>query len=293
MTAEYDVYITPSLAEHIYLLQYPIRSREQPYNDRNGARPTEMRIKPRAGFLEMDVDMNTAANFNKHQGLVWGEAMRKAQASGVSTFGAAAGFAPAPVTRAGRGRGGEIPPDQTVEANLARFNDSVNKGYVFHKQTLGGQIVKDESGLQPNYMLGAFRGKELHLTKVTGVVQMRPQFHHLDAAVHAETARTRQDADDASGPRPAAQARAMTQTFKDSRDADDTEAMKAKNLLQVAQEEPWTKLEYYDEDVRASLRTDCICRSLTAFYRKTNRLRHIMKGCLSLSRTVFPSSSLP
>jgi len=160
--AEYDVYITPGLAEQIYLLQYPIRNREQPYNERNGARPMEMRIKPEAGFVEMDIGMNTSANFNKYQGLVWGEAMRKAQAGGNSTFGAAAGFAPGTSTKGGRGnaqRGGDNLPEQSIDANLARFNDAVNKNYVFQKQTLGGQIIQDEAG-NPNYMLGAFRGSE-------------------------------------------------------------------------------------------------------------------------------------
>lgn len=159
VTAEYDVFITPDLAEKIYLLQYPIRNREQPYNDRHGAMPTEMRIKPGAGFMEMDVEMNASVNFNKRQGLVWGDAMRKAQAAGVSTFGAAAGFAPVPVPR-GRGagsRGGEA-QEQSMDSSLARFQDAVNRGNVFRKQTLGGQIVKDETGLQPNYMLGAFVG---------------------------------------------------------------------------------------------------------------------------------------
>lgn len=162
MLAEYDVYITPGLAEQIYLLQYPIRNREQPYNERNGARPMEMRIKPEAGFVEMDIGMNTSANFNKYQGLVWGEAMRKAQTVGNSTFGAAAGFAPGTVPKGGRGtaqRGGDALPEQSIDANLARFSDAVNKNYVFQKQTLGGQIIQDETG-NPNYMLGAFRGSE-------------------------------------------------------------------------------------------------------------------------------------
>lgn len=78
---------------------------------------------------------------------------------------------------------------------------------------------------------------------------MRPQFHHLDAATHMESIRNRQlDAEDGA-PRPQAQARAMTQTFKDTRDGDDSAVLRAKNLLQLAQEEPWTRLYYYDEDV--------------------------------------------
>lgn len=242
VTAEYDVFITPSLAEQIYLLQFPIRSRDQPYNERNASKPVEMRMKPDSGFLEMDIDMSTHTNFNKRQGLVWGEAMRKAQASGVSTFGAAAGFGPGTVRSARPGRGGE--GENSLDENLNRFKNAVDKNYVFHKQTLGGQILREEDGA-PNYMLGSFRGKELHLTRVDGIVQMRPQFHHVDAVTHVEKGGTAREAEDA---RPPPQARGLVQSYKDNRDTEDPSAAKAKNLMQLALEEPWTKIQYHDED---------------------------------------------
>lgn len=165
--AEYNVYITPRQLEQIYLLQYPNRSRSQAYNDRNGARPTDFRLKPQAGFVEMDIGMNPTANFNKFQSLVWGEAMRKArQQNGGkdATFGAAAGFA---AGKTGKGRGGRegtgaANGDMSVEQGLARFQEAVGREQVFAKQTLGGQILQDETG-NPNYMLGAFRGGEFFL----------------------------------------------------------------------------------------------------------------------------------
>ncbi|KAL1311188.1 hypothetical protein AAFC00_001383 [Neodothiora populina] len=248
VTAEYDVYVTPASAEQMYLLQYPVRARHQPYNERHGARPTEMRIKPQAGFIEMDVQLNTSANFNKFQGLVWGDAMRKAQAAGNATYGAAAGFAPAGAPK-GRGRGaggvgGEASSMEAIDSNLSRFNDSLNRNIVYTKQTLGGQIVQDETG-NPNYMLGAFRGNELHLTRLDGIVQMRPQFHNVDAVVHQETAARRSEAADERKP---AQAMALAQTYKDNRDIDNLEGLRAKNLLLLAQEEKWTKFNYFDED---------------------------------------------
>ena len=247
VTAEYDVYVTPASAEQMYLLQYPIRRRDQPYNERNGARPMEMRIKPQAGFIEMDIGMNTSANFNKYQGLVWGEAMRKSQAAGNTTFGAAAGFAPTGPSKA-RGRGAaEVANGDSIDSNLTRFNDAVNRNLVHQKQTLGGQIVLDETG-NPNYMLGAFRGSELHLTRLDGVVQMRPQFHHVDAVTHLETAARRSEAAEDRKP---AQALALAQTYKDSRDVTDLEELRAKNLLALAQQEKWTTFNYYDEDVSA------------------------------------------
>lgn len=209
----------------------------------------EMRIKPQAGFIELDIGMNTSANFNKFQGLVWGEAMRKSQAAGTSTFGAAAGFAANHAPK-GRGRGGaDAAPGESIDSNLARFNDSVNRNIVHHKQTLGGQIVQDEHG-NPNYMLGAFKGNELHLTRLDGLVQMRPQFHHVDAVTHQETAARRSEAAEERKP---AQALALAQTYKDNRDVPHLEELRAKNLLALAQEEKWTNFLYYDEDVRKPL----------------------------------------
>ena len=155
--AEYDVYITPSPAEQLYLLQYPIRNRAQPYNERNAAVPVEMRIKPRSGFLEMDVDMNTTHNFNKAQGLAWGKAMQKAQTAGMSSFGAAAGFGQGSIQRPSRGQRGGDPMDQYDQGDVERFDVALRRKQVFHKQTLGGQILKRDEGT-PNYMLGAFRG---------------------------------------------------------------------------------------------------------------------------------------
>lgn len=153
--AEYNVFITPRQLEQIYLLQYPNRNRSQAYNERNGARPVDFRLKPQAGFMEMDIGMNPSANFNKFQSLVWGEAMRKSKANGGSaTFGAAAGFAP---TKGGKGRGKQENGEMSVDQGLARFQEAVNRDAVFQKQTLGGQILQDEVG-NPNYMLGAFRG---------------------------------------------------------------------------------------------------------------------------------------
>ncbi|KAG9723247.1 hypothetical protein KCU73_g13755, partial [Aureobasidium melanogenum] len=92
---------------------------------------------------------------------------------------------------------------------------------------------------------------------------MRPQFHHVDAITHAETAARRTEAAEGSGSGPsgaAAQAKqpqalALAQTYKDNRDVENLEALRAKNLLLIAAEEKWTRLEYFDEDEEASYST--------------------------------------
>lgn len=249
--AEYDVFITPELEEQIYLLQYPNRGRDQPYNERNNSKPVEVRMKPSTGFIEVDVPVNVHGNYDKRKGVKWGEAMRMAQDNGESAFGLAAGFSglakgAVPPRAAASSRADiqdmEVEED-SVEQLLQRFDDANDKGHVMNKQTLGGQIMKEETG-KPIYMLGTYRGKELHLTKIAGIVQMRPQFHHLDAVRELANANRRREREAAEGAR-ANEPRAVQMTIKN----EDSDSMQSKEFLARAQEEKWTKLRYYDEEV--------------------------------------------
>jgi DNA-directed RNA polymerase-3 subunit RPC5 len=161
IVAEYDVYITPEDEEHIYLLQYPNRERDMPYNVQHESAPTEMRIKPHTGLMEVDVAFGTDHNhFDRIRGVTWGAALKTASDAGLKSFGLAAGF----------GKGGrpndllaadrvQIQPvgEERIDDMVADFEDSVEKGSVLEKQTFGGQIIRPEER-QPTYMLGAFRG---------------------------------------------------------------------------------------------------------------------------------------
>ncbi|KAF2152563.1 hypothetical protein K461DRAFT_256513 [Myriangium duriaei CBS 260.36] len=240
--SEYDIFITPSLDSEVYVLQFPIRSRRDPYDRQHGCTPAEMRLKPKSGFAEVDVDLDPQVNFNKHAGLQWGEAMRRAKTSGLSTFGAAAGFGPGTIKPEGRRR-----VDEYAEPEVDRFEAAVNEDKVFTKQTVGGQILRtDAASGGPQYMLGTFRGKQLHLTRVDGIAQMRPQFHHIDAVTHVDRATAAQrDPDEA--PRAAPQARGFTQSYRQNRD-DGPRTATEKNLMQLAAEEKWTRLNYFDEE---------------------------------------------
>lgn len=107
-----------------------------------------MRVKTNSKFIELDVNMDPNINFNKKAGMKWGDDMKKAKASGISTFGAAAGFGPGSI----KVERGHIP----TESRVRDFDDSLQEGRVFHKQTLGGHILDDDDG-RPQYMLGTFR----------------------------------------------------------------------------------------------------------------------------------------
>lgn len=152
--SEYDIFITPAVAERVFVLQYPLRMATKPYNRRNGASPQEMRMKQESGFVELDVDMDPVVNFNKSRGIEWGKAMQQAKASGLTTFGASAGFGPGNIKSDGRrARVDDYAPD------IDSYSGSKEEGKVFRKQTLGGQILSAEDG-RPQYMLGTFRGRK-------------------------------------------------------------------------------------------------------------------------------------
>lgn len=68
--------------------------------------------------------------------------------------------------------------------------------------------------------------------------------------VHVEKSANQRDAEETRAP---PQARAYAQTYKDNRDVEDPAAMRAKNLMQIAQEESWTRMKYHDEDVRVMM----------------------------------------
>jgi DNA-directed RNA polymerase-3 subunit RPC5 len=165
IVAEYDVYITPESDDHLYLLQYPNRDRDMPYNERNQSAPTEMRIKPQTGFLEVDVDFGfDHSHFIPTKGVMWGDAIKTARESGLNAYGVASGF----------GKGGRInelsaasaqrqPADEAAIDDMAHNLDlAVENGSILDKQTFGGQIIRPEPR-QPTYMLGAFRGSEFHV----------------------------------------------------------------------------------------------------------------------------------
>ena len=263
MTAEYDVYLTAAQQEQIYLLHYLNRTRERPYSQRFGAQPVDVRIKPNSGHLELDVELSTSYNFNKYQGLKWGDAVQASKTiqNESGTYGPASGLG---VPRGKPGGRNQLKDradlENQVANDLASFKDAVEEDKVMHKQTLGGQIFrhdnKGEDMSQPVYFLGAFLGNQLHLSKVDGTVQMRPQFHHIDAEAHRNrlaTSRATQESEGAPA-RPAPVARGLQQSYKETTEDKDKDApeRQMRRAVQDAEGESWVPLEYVDEAEEAA-----------------------------------------
>lgn len=223
-----------------------------------------MRVKPKSGYLELDVKLNTEHNFNRYNALKWGDALRTAKEvqNDSATFGMASGFPGVKYDGVRRvAFKDHADRENDLQNEVADFeDDSEIRGKALDRQTLGGQIIRhdspDETG-KPFYFVGAFRGSELHLTKITGTVQMRPQFHHVDAeAQRNRLASTRPTAalDGTVGAvkNDDLQARQVHVSYKnlsanpkgelEQREAD------MRKALQTAAEEQWTRLDYVDED---------------------------------------------
>jgi DNA-directed RNA polymerase-3 subunit RPC5 len=96
--------------------------------------------------------------------------------------------------------------------------------------------------------------EELHLTQVTGVCQMRPQFHHIDARAQIVKAAQAHKERKAAGEGPrTSEARVVGQSARATgADGEEINISGTSAFLTNAAEEPWTRLQYFDEDAEES-----------------------------------------
>ncbi|EXJ78561.1 hypothetical protein A1O1_08962 [Capronia coronata CBS 617.96] len=249
--ASYDVYLTKPLsptakeaASRLYVLQYPShRPYSKPYNAARSQAPTSLRLKPNSGFLEVDVPILTQEHYNEHAGEKFGKGVaesRTLQAGG--SHGLAGGFSAGSTQLKFR----DIP-----------MHDQLNNPVQYlTTQTLGGKIVAP-SPRDPIYLVGSFKKKQLHLSHVDAVVQMRPQFHHIDA--EDELAQKRLQAANGTGPAkqkpgleappPKVESKAIEIKIKDNKDdAKDRGLNENARLLRDIQMEDWDHHDWVDED---------------------------------------------
>jgi len=262
--ASYDVYIKPRISadKQIYVLQFPNRDSKQHYSAQNQSQPFKMRIKPNTGMVEMDVPMDALRNYDREKGIKWGEAMKKSHMSkNGGSHGMPGGFGIGGAQPSGRGRGrGQNADEEDIQARILQdYENAVRREQVLVKQTLGGQCISNEE-TTPQYMIGTFRKSkflykvietllidpdQLHLTPVDNIVQMRPQFHHIDA--HSEQERFGRARDPAMAAR-VQEARAIHMTVKTNVDGEEETTDTMAERISAAQAEHWKTQQYIDED---------------------------------------------
>lgn len=243
--AEYDVYIKPQFpnGRQLYVLQFPNRSSTQPYTEADEAKPTELRIKPKSGLMELDVPMDAFNNFDRDKALKWGDALRYSQENKIQ-YGlpGAFGIGAQPAGR-GRGRGVKEELEDTGGMSDPKFLAMLQQNRIMKTLTLGGAEGPAESW-HPQHMIGVFRENTLHLVPIKSIIQLRPQFHHIDAK--ADLDKQARPRDPAAGPPPAA--RAVHMTAKSTIDGEEARGNPLFDLLKATQEESWRKLRFIDEE---------------------------------------------
>ena len=154
---KYRLFINKPTGKRAMLLQYPNREVGQEYRASSGNKPSEIRIKPKCGLVEVDIPVDIHVNYDKEKGVEYGEAMRKSrllQEGGSYSLGGGLGIGPKPTSKGDR----RVPPPEgpSHEKLLENFNDANNKGHVMNKITLGGQIYPFKNG-DPIYMAATFK----------------------------------------------------------------------------------------------------------------------------------------
>ena len=144
----------------LLILQFPNRDRDQPYNAANRQKPLGLRIKPRCGLIEIDIPMDVHRNFDREKGIEYGGAVRKSrllQQGG--SYGMPGGLGIGGPLRSIKDNEPASGLESSQDVLLENFDDSVNKGYIMNKITLGGRIMRPTNG-KPIMAVGVFKGSK-------------------------------------------------------------------------------------------------------------------------------------
>lgn len=235
---------TSQQSSRLFVLQYPAyRSAEHPYNDTFAQKPTNLRLKPSTGMVEVDVPILTHKYFNKHAGEKFGQALSESRVLQVGgSHGLGGGFTSGPMSAS------------SINLNNIPVHGDETKR-VLTTQTLGGKIA-NPSERDPVYMLGSFRENKLHLTHLDAVVQMRPQLHHIDAEEEINQKKFQSQVSTAGKVKPGFEAgptklesRAIELKMKENKDdPKDRNLNTNAKLLRDIQIDQWQSHEWIDED---------------------------------------------
>ncbi|XP_020783824.2 DNA-directed RNA polymerase III subunit RPC5 [Boleophthalmus pectinirostris] len=200
---EIDVYLAKSLAENLYLLQYPVRPSSMNYDDVNhlGAK-----IKPKQQRLELEMAMDTMSpNYCRSKG-------------------------------------------EQIALNVDGTSYDESNTYsvkMMDKQTFSSiQATTNTS----RYAAAVFRKGELHVTPLTGILQMRPSFSYLDKADNKTREReAEKEGGDSSQDEAEEEAKAITVRFArpESEQARQRRIQSYEFLQKKHAEEPWVHLRYH------------------------------------------------
>jgi RPC5 protein len=262
VVASYDVFFTQSPVNNrtiqsignsssprVLVLQYPAyRPSSRPYNASRLQKPSELRLKPNTGLVEIDVPIVTSEHYNQDAGARYGKAISDSKTlHGKTSHGLAGGFHMGPSQTASLR---EVPAHDGAPADASAISS----------QTLGGKIA-DSSERDPIYLLGSLKNGTVHLSHLDGVMQMRPQLHHLDAEEELNQKRFQVGSTGAAvkvktgtEPGPAkVESRAIEIKLKDTKDEGrDRTLNENARLLRDIQIDSWRSHSWVDQDESAA-----------------------------------------
>ncbi|KAJ6258982.1 hypothetical protein Dda_5877 [Drechslerella dactyloides] len=252
----YDIVVNDTFEEMMYLFQYPVRSKTQPYTLHEGFAPVEARMKVETGVIELDIPINVERNYDEQKGILYGEALHKSRVqrslrAGVAIDGAGEGGSSSSDRRkrrrTGDGDDGEDDSGIPTPEHLMDFEEAKRKNRILNRQTLGAKIQQNDA----NYFVGLFEDDKLHFTRLKGNMQLRPQFHHIDIMTEQERA-SQKAMRDMNNPNPTkpVEARAVNLSVK-AASGDNRTLTAAEQLskdIRLEEDEIWREIEWVDQD---------------------------------------------
>ncbi|KAL8953151.1 MAG: hypothetical protein Q9222_000972 [Ikaeria aurantiellina] len=251
--AKYKMVYNQRPGSRALLLRFPNRGPDKPYCSRLNQKPLELRIKPKNGFVEVDIPINIHDHWDLGKAIEYQQAMRKStvlqhgQSYGLAG-GLGAGVKPAPANANGSSEEVRI-ARPAIETLLANPDDANNKGHIMNKITLGGRIFAPDD-TQPRYLMGTFKGDVCYMSHVDAIVELTANFTHLDALSDLTKSAARHQRY-AEREKEEPEAKAVNITVKSSEpDEDEMPGGRSRiaQLLKEMAEEPWQRLKWVDQD---------------------------------------------
>ncbi|KAI9894982.1 MAG: hypothetical protein M1814_000204 [Vezdaea aestivalis] len=251
----------------LFLLDYVTRMNKEPLTSKyKGQQVLEVRVKDATGQVELDFNIETSVGYDADVGLRYSTALN---GSGLLNAGGSYGLAGGLSTQHGTPSGAAQVKKQHQSGSPAQVDQPLvspsrtnSKVSIYSKQTIGGHLIP-KSPQGTTFMLGTFDEGQpfpspffsrtwltepdgLHLTPVDAIVQMLPEYQHIDAV--ADQGRvTKRLQREAVEPREPGEARAVQMSVK-SADGEEFDVGDLHQQLANNQSEQWTRMAYHFED---------------------------------------------
>lgn len=151
---DYTMVFNQKPSTYALLLRFPNRRPDQPYSERTGQKPLEIRIKPQFGHVEVDIPIKIEESWDIKKAIEYQQAMRSStvlqQGASYTLAGGLGATEPADKSKTR-----PKPTFPSMETLMANVDDANNKGHVMNKITLAGRIHPPQDH-EPSYMFGTF-----------------------------------------------------------------------------------------------------------------------------------------